>query len=171
MPLSISNSSELEELDLGDNNFNGNVRNIFGNLQNLYWINLAHNNFETKGSDGLAFLSSLTNCSHLEVVNLEKGLFGGVLPDYVGNLSTSVSFLALDRNQLYGSIPSTIGNLVNLQTLALNDNLFTGPIPASIGYLQIGLACSTESPKDRMSIDIVLREFHLVKNNILKVSN
>ncbi|KAF7146042.1 hypothetical protein RHSIM_Rhsim04G0082800 [Rhododendron simsii] len=37
-----------------------------------------------------------------------------------------------------------------------------------ISIIEIGLACSIESPKDRMSIDIVLRELHLVKNNILK---
>ncbi|KAF7146246.1 hypothetical protein RHSIM_Rhsim04G0049300 [Rhododendron simsii] len=37
-----------------------------------------------------------------------------------------------------------------------------------ISVIEIGLACSTESPKDRMSIDVVLRELHLVKNNILK---
>ncbi|XP_058210566.1 probable LRR receptor-like serine/threonine-protein kinase At3g47570 [Rhododendron vialii] len=135
IPLSISNSSELENLDLSDNNFNGKVRNNFGNLQNLLFIILGYNNFETKGSDGLAFLSSLTNCSHLKRLDLENGQFGGVLPDSVGNLSTSVFFLALDGNQLYGSIPSTIGNLVNLEILGLNDNLFTGPIPGIIGYL------------------------------------
>ncbi|KAG5551674.1 hypothetical protein RHGRI_009928 [Rhododendron griersonianum] len=95
-------------------------------------INLFDNNFETKGSDGLAFLSSLTNCSDLVAVILENGQFGGVLPDSVGNLSTSVYFLVLDKNQLYGSIPSTIGNLVNLEVLGLNYNLFTGSIPGSI---------------------------------------
>ncbi|XP_058210583.1 probable LRR receptor-like serine/threonine-protein kinase At3g47570 isoform X3 [Rhododendron vialii] len=135
IPLSISNSSQLEQLELEYNNFAGKVRNDFGNLQNLFNINIGHNNFETKGSDGLAFLSSLTNCSNLMVVQLENGQFGGVLPDSVGNLSTSVFYLVLGLNQLYGSIPSTIGNLVNLETLALDHNLFTGPIPGSTGYL------------------------------------
>ncbi|KAF7145109.1 hypothetical protein RHSIM_Rhsim04G0048500 [Rhododendron simsii] len=137
IPLSISNSSQLVTLELDDNNFTGKVRNDFGNLKNLSWINLGYNNFETTGSDGLAFLSSLTNCSNLENVMLENGQFGGVLPDSVGNLSTSVYYLALDINQLYGSIPSTIGNLVNLEVLALNDNLFTGPIPGSIGLSEL----------------------------------
>ncbi|KAI8558221.1 hypothetical protein RHMOL_Rhmol04G0073400 [Rhododendron molle] len=136
VPLSISNCSQLENLDLSYNNFTGKVRNDFRKFQNLYWISLGHNNFETNGSDGLAFLSSLTNCSNLGVVIFENGQFGGVLPDSVGNLSKSVSYLALGRNQLYGSIPSTIGNLVNLEVLGLNDNLFTGPIPGSIGYLR-----------------------------------
>ncbi|XP_058210562.1 probable LRR receptor-like serine/threonine-protein kinase At3g47570 [Rhododendron vialii] len=133
IPLSISNCSQLVQLEMDDNNFSGKVRNDFGSLKILYRINLGYNNFETKGSDGLAFLSSLTNCSNLGVVILENGQFGGVLPDSVGNLS--ISYLALGLNQLYGSIPSTIGNLVNIGTLAMNNNQFTGPIPDSIGYL------------------------------------
>lgn len=40
-----------------------------------------------------------------------------------------------------------------------------------ISLIKIGLACSTESPKDRMDINTALHELHLVKNNILKVSS
>ncbi|KAI8558155.1 hypothetical protein RHMOL_Rhmol04G0067400 [Rhododendron molle] len=40
-----------------------------------------------------------------------------------------------------------------------------------ISIIKIGLACSTESPKDRMSITNALCELHLVKNNISKVIN
>ncbi|KAI8558790.1 hypothetical protein RHMOL_Rhmol04G0123800 [Rhododendron molle] len=40
-----------------------------------------------------------------------------------------------------------------------------------ISLIKIGLACSTESPKDRMNINTVLHELHLVKNNISKVSS
>ncbi|KAG5552232.1 hypothetical protein RHGRI_010347 [Rhododendron griersonianum] len=101
IPFSISNCSQLGKLELMQNNFSGKVRNDFGNLQNLYWISLAYNNFEAKGSDGLAFLSSLTNCSDLRVVEMENGQFGGVLPDSVGNLS--VSYLSLGLNQLPNS--------------------------------------------------------------------
>ncbi|XP_058210584.1 receptor kinase-like protein Xa21 [Rhododendron vialii] len=135
IPLSISNSSQLVQIELQINDFTGKVRNDFGNLQNLFRICLFHNNFETKGSDGLAFLSSLTNCSDLAVVELGNGQFRGVLPNSVGNLSTSVFYLALENNQLYGSIPSTIGNLVNLEVLGLDGNLFTGSIPGNIGHL------------------------------------
>ncbi|XP_058210568.1 probable LRR receptor-like serine/threonine-protein kinase At3g47570 [Rhododendron vialii] len=135
IPLSISNSSQLVHLELQRNHFSGIVRNDFGNLQNLRVIILSSNNFEARGSDGLAFLSSLTNCSNLELLGLEDNQFGGVLPNFVGNLSISLSWLTLHQNQLYGSIPSTIGNLVNMELLALKDNLFTGPIPDSVGYL------------------------------------
>ncbi|XP_058210589.1 probable LRR receptor-like serine/threonine-protein kinase At3g47570 [Rhododendron vialii] len=135
LPLSISNMSQLLQLELGLNNFNGKVKNDFGSLQNLFLISLAFNNFDHRGSDGLAFLSSLTNCSNLQAIGMEDSQFGGVLPDSVGNLSYKLYYLTLGGNQLYGSIPSTIENLVNLEFFGLDNNLFTGSIPRSLGYL------------------------------------
>ncbi|CAL5322667.1 unnamed protein product [Camellia sinensis] len=37
-----------------------------------------------------------------------------------------------------------------------------------ISMVNIGVACSTESPRDRMSISNILHELHLVKNKLLK---
>ncbi|XP_058209410.1 probable LRR receptor-like serine/threonine-protein kinase At3g47570 [Rhododendron vialii] len=135
LPLSISNCSQLVLLELNTNNFTGKVRNDFGSLRNLRWMILSDNNFLTKGSNGLSFLNSLINCSNLEWLGVDNNEFGGLLPDSVGNLSVSLSQLGLGGNQLYGSIPSTIGKLVNLEVLYLENNLFTGSIPSSIGYL------------------------------------
>ncbi|XP_058210564.1 putative receptor-like protein kinase At3g47110 [Rhododendron vialii] len=172
VPLSLSNSSELVQLALEHNSFSGKVRNDFGNLQYLQWISLGYNNFETKGSDGLAFLSSLSNCSNLEWVLLENGTFGGVLPDYVGNLSISVYALGLAGNKLYGSIPSTIENLVNLVALTLTVNLFTGQIPSSIGHvhklqrLSISYnALSGEIPDSIGNLSLI-EELYLEKNRL-----
>ncbi|KAG5551668.1 hypothetical protein RHGRI_009925 [Rhododendron griersonianum] len=131
----VSNCSQLVQLELDVNNFSGKVRNDFRSLQNLRVIALSSNNFQARGSDGLAFFSSLTNCSNLKLLGLEQNQFGDVLPNFVGNLSISICWLLLNGNQFYGSIPSTIGNLVNMELLLLNDNLFTGPIPDSFGYL------------------------------------
>ena len=41
----------------------------------------------------------------------------------------------LDDNQLTGEIPSTIGNLTNLEVLNLRSNQLTGEIPSEIGQL------------------------------------
>ena len=43
--------------------------------------------------------------------------------------------LALDSNNLSGSIPPELGNLANLSVLALVGNNLSGPIPSEFGYL------------------------------------
>ncbi|MYC07557.1 MAG: hypothetical protein F4X57_10380 [Chloroflexi bacterium] len=55
-----------------------------------------------------------------------------------------VTQLALDENNLVGSLPAELGNLSNLTRLALNRNSLTGAIPSGLGSLSnlsiIGLA-------------------------------
>jgi Leucine-rich repeat (LRR) protein len=58
----------------------------------------------------------------------------GTIPSSIGNL-VNLQSLQLNENQLSGSIPSSIGNLVNLQTLYLPVNQLSGSIPSSIGNL------------------------------------
>ncbi|XP_058211453.1 receptor kinase-like protein Xa21 [Rhododendron vialii] len=144
LPLSISNCSQLVQLELDANNFSGKVRNDFGSLQNLRVIFLSCNNFEARGSDGLAFLSSLTNCSNLKLLGLEDDQFGGVLPNFVGNLSISISLLVVTRwksivwiysfnNRKPCEIPKSIGNLSMMSNLYLAENRLEGAIPSSLG--------------------------------------
>ena len=55
-------------------------------------------------------------------------------PESIGNL-TSLTYLSLAYNdQMHGSIPDAIGNLVNLVTLYLNNNQFTS-LPSTIENL------------------------------------
>ncbi|KAF7830963.1 putative LRR receptor-like serine/threonine-protein kinase [Senna tora] len=79
----------------------------------------------------------------LEMVGQERGEhvagtneFKGVLPDSIANLSTNLERLTLNSNQIYGAIPSGIGNLANLYLLGMEFNQFTGSIPAEFGKLQ-----------------------------------
>ncbi|KAG6744525.1 hypothetical protein POTOM_051161 [Populus tomentosa] len=46
-----------------------------------------------------------------------------------------VTVLDLSKNQLYGSIPVTIGNLPSLYYLRLSRNFLNGPVPSSLGNL------------------------------------
>ena len=48
---------------------------------------------------------------------------------------TSVTGLALSENGLQGTLPASLGNLVNLQSLDLEGNAVSGPLPKTLGRL------------------------------------
>ncbi|KAL6128124.1 hypothetical protein ACLB2K_071480 [Fragaria x ananassa] len=136
IPASISNASQLQKLDFAENYFVGQVPTSFGNLPNLQRLSFEMNDLGSNSSNDLRFITSLTNCSNLEVFSLAYNNYGGVLPNSIANFSTKLSRLYLHSNQIVGTIPETLGNLNNLIVLALDYNLFTGIIPTSFGRLQ-----------------------------------
>ncbi|KAF7830961.1 putative receptor-like protein kinase [Senna tora] len=136
IPVSFSNISQLRVLDLFDNNFVGNVPGNLGKLGNLWWLGLAKNHLGSNSTSDLHFITSLANCSILEILDLPSNNFGGRLPNDIANLSTKLSWFDLHSNNIIGNIPEGIGNLVNLSTLTLSYNLMRGNIPSSLGNLR-----------------------------------
>ncbi|KAK7844813.1 receptor-like protein 33, partial [Quercus suber] len=83
-------------------------------------------------------------------------------------------------NNFFGPIPASLCNATQLQIIDLGENNFIGSVPTDLGnllalyqlrlsisVLEIGLACSMESPKERMNMEEVTREMHLIKNAFL----
>ncbi|GKC46573.1 kinase-like domain-containing protein [Tanacetum coccineum] len=137
LPPFISNCSKLRHLEMSYNNFSGKLTIDFSKLRYINIIKLQYNNFHGRGeADDVRFIDSLKNCTRLGNLNLSNCSFIGVLPMSIGNLSDQLSFLSLGENQLFGSIPSSIGSLVGLTTLRLDSNRFKGKIPTTIGKLQ-----------------------------------
>ncbi|KAI3519847.1 hypothetical protein L1887_09064 [Cichorium endivia] len=136
LPPSISNCSKLVYLEMSHNNFRGKLTIDFAKLKYINQISLGKNNYGFGEAGDMKFLDTLKNCSRLESLDLYDSQFQGVLPTSIGNLSDQLSFLNLGANHLYGNLPSGIGNLIGLTTLALGDNRFTGKIPSTIGKLQ-----------------------------------
>jgi Leucine-rich repeat (LRR) protein len=58
----------------------------------------------------------------------------GTIPTTIGNM-LNLRILNLNLNQLYGSIPASIGSLTNLDFLGVRGNNITGVIPTSVGNL------------------------------------
>jgi hypothetical protein len=58
----------------------------------------------------------------------------GSIPTALGNL-IGLDTLDLASGELAGGIPSSLGNLVNLRGLDLSGNFLSGPIPSSLGNL------------------------------------
>ncbi|KAI3875392.1 hypothetical protein MKW98_000069 [Papaver atlanticum] len=136
IPSSFSNSSRLEYLLLGINKLVGSVPYNLCSSNSLTWLLLSYNDLGSGKANDLDFLDSIINCTSLKYLYLDFNNFGGVLPISIANFTENLDILNFRDNQLYGSIPTGIQNLVGLTNLLLGSNQFTGNIPPGIGNLQ-----------------------------------
>lgn len=67
-------------------------------------------------------------------LTLDNNNLVGTIPNSISNL-VNLETLSLSKNTISGSIPDTIGGLVNLKTLSLERNKLTGSIPVTISNL------------------------------------
>ncbi|XP_030473898.2 probable LRR receptor-like serine/threonine-protein kinase At3g47570 [Syzygium oleosum] len=134
IPESLCNASNLGQFEFARNNFTGKVPSCSKKTR-LYWFNIGDNNLGSGQSDDLDFICSLTNSTNLEVLGIEKNAFGGPIPDCIGNLSITLSQFELSYNYIYGTLPSGIKNLINLEILSIEINNISGNIPSEIGNL------------------------------------
>ncbi|XP_021732118.1 probable LRR receptor-like serine/threonine-protein kinase At3g47570 [Chenopodium quinoa] len=134
IPTSISNASDLEVLSLSKNNLRGQVPSLH-KLSWLNYLNLYTNSLGNNQPEDLNFISSLTNATNLEWLQIKDNNFGGVFPKIICNFS-SLTYLTLSHNKLDGEIPNCVGNLAKLHFFSAGNNTFTGIIPRGIGNLQ-----------------------------------
>ncbi|KAG5084923.1 hypothetical protein JHK82_052320 [Glycine max] len=73
-------------------------------------------------------------CRSLKFLDASGNELAGTIPLDVGNL-VSLVFLNLSRNQLQGQIPTNLGQMKNLKFLSLAGNKLNGSIPISLGQL------------------------------------
>eukprot|EP01018_Ginkgo_biloba_P000772 Gb_35341 [translate_table: standard] len=136
IPNSLANCSQLTLLALELNRLSGTIPMELGQLALLEFINLSGNQLVSGSNTTLPILTALTNCSHLQLIDLGDNHLTGVLPVSIGQLSTELYRLRLSGNNIGGEIPKQIANLTNLIYLALRNNSFTGRIPSALGRLQ-----------------------------------
>ncbi|XP_047059262.1 receptor kinase-like protein Xa21 [Lolium rigidum] len=136
IPSSISNLSYLTYLHLNGNRFSGYVPPALGRLEALQTLDLTENKLEANDKKGWEFVTSLANCSQLQTLALGGYSFGGQLPASITNLSTTLQKLYIMESKVSGGVPSDIGNLVGLDTLAIEKTYISGVIPDSIGKLE-----------------------------------
>ncbi|XP_073138548.1 uncharacterized protein [Henckelia pumila] len=131
LPPSLSNASFLQSIYLFSNKFTGEMLKDFSRLSDLQEL-LIHSN----GLEGdVSFLSSLTNCTNLQTIAVNSNNLSGSLPESIGNLSTQLNSLYIGENRIHGNIPSGIQNLVGLTRVTFEGNFLEGPIPRGIGKL------------------------------------
>ncbi|KAI5668482.1 hypothetical protein M9H77_18335 [Catharanthus roseus] len=123
IPSFFCNASSLVILDLSSNSFSGPVPTTIGNLRFLKRLLIAENNMTREpATPELTFIASLTNCRHLELVEM------GTIPSEIGNLR-SMEAIYLGSNELTGSIPTELCQLPRLERLYLDDKMLNGSVP------------------------------------------
>ncbi|KAK8960017.1 putative leucine-rich repeat receptor-like protein kinase [Platanthera guangdongensis] len=131
----IGNLGQLESLALNSNQFVGNIPASLGALSSLVWLELADNQLTgplpvSNGSS--PGLDQLKNTRHF---HLNKNKFSGLIPEKLFSTDMRIKHLLLDRNQLIGTIPASIGYVQTIQVIRLDKNLLEGAVPPSISNL------------------------------------
>jgi Leucine-rich repeat (LRR) protein len=130
IPQSLCNASMLKMIQTVDNFLSGTIPQCLGTRQELlYVVNFMGNQLEATNDADWGFLTTLTNCSNMIVLDVSMKRLKGVLPESIGDLSTQMEFLGIAFNYIKGTITEAIGNLINLEHLDMENNLLHGPIP------------------------------------------
>lgn len=135
IPGSLHNLTNINVIRMAHNLLEGSVPSGLGNLPQLRMYNIGYNRIKSSGDQGLDFITSLTNSTHLNFLAIDGNFLEGVIPENIGNLSTSLASLHMGQNKIYGSIPPSISHLSSLALLNLSHNLISGEIPPEIGEL------------------------------------
>ncbi|XP_061993528.1 receptor-like protein 7 [Rosa rugosa] len=123
-PSFLRNQSQLDTLDLSDNQIHGEVPNWIWKLKHLYSLNLSCNFLDTLKA------SSISNITSLGLLDLHSNKFQGQIPTVS---SPAAFYLDYSRNGFNSNIPTTIGDkLVETAFISLSSSNLHGFIPRSI---------------------------------------
>ena len=76
------------------------------------------------------------DCSELINLDLSGNVISGLIPPDINEILPNLEVLKLLNNNLFGEIPSSMGNCSNLEVLKLNNNRLSGQIPQQLSELR-----------------------------------
>ncbi|XP_023879448.1 receptor-like protein EIX1 [Quercus suber] len=134
--------SDRPTFDMSSNRFKGSLPLISSNVTIL---DLSNNLLFGSISHFLCY--KMNEPKQMEYLDFEKNLLSGEIAD-CWKMWQSLSALNLGSNNFTGSIPASIGSLIDLMYLHLYDNKFSGKLPSSL-----------KNCKEMVTIDIGENEF------------
>jgi Leucine-rich repeat (LRR) protein len=129
LPASFAKCRSLEVLDLGGNQLSGDfVNTVVSTISSLRVLRLSFNNIT--GPNPLPVLAA--GCPLLEVIDLGSNELNGEIMEDLCSSLPSLRKLFLPNNYLNGTVPRSLGNCANLQSIDLSFNFLEGNIPTEI---------------------------------------
>ncbi|KAF8102001.1 hypothetical protein N665_0201s0293 [Sinapis alba] len=120
-PNFLRTQTSLYYLDISANRIKGKVPDwLWRSPGGLRYVDISKNSLN--GFDGP---KDVIQTSPIEMLDISSNIFQNLFP----SLPNSTRFFSASDNQFSGEIPSTICDLVSLDTLLLTNNRFSGSIP------------------------------------------
>ncbi|PHT54299.1 hypothetical protein CQW23_08761 [Capsicum baccatum] len=137
IPLFITNASKLEILALANNFLTGSIPTNLGNLRELRYLFIHTNQLNNEPREHeLRFFDSLVDCRMLRYLQVGSNPLNGVLPNSIGNLSSTIENFNIADAHINGFVPTGIVNMSGLTALDFRGNNLTGSIPFEIDKLK-----------------------------------
>ena len=115
--------NKLQRLTIIGSELNGNLTADIFQLPDLESLHISKNAGTLQGE----FPSQIDGCQKLTHLSM-PGILTGTIPESIGNL-VQLQELSIYNGTLSGSIPLTISQLTKLKTINISKNQLSGPIP------------------------------------------
>ncbi|GMI15834.1 hypothetical protein TrLO_g12073 [Triparma laevis f. longispina] len=127
----IGKLTELQLLDLHNNEISGAIPTSIGKCKKLIKLNLKSNKL------GGELPKELGECELLEELSLGNNDLCGKIPKELEKLKTLKS-LKINNNSLEGSLPEALGKIVSLKKLHVYNNNLSGQVPEALDRWEEG---------------------------------
>lgn len=145
IPEGIANLTQLQNLELSDNQMFGEIPAGIVKLKKLWQLELYNNSLRGKLPVGFGNLTNLVNfdvstnwlegdlselrfLNQLSSLHLFENQFSGEIPEEFGEFK-HLTELSLYTNKLTGTLPQKLGSWADFKYIDVSENLLTGPIP------------------------------------------
>lgn len=131
---SVKHLANLTWLDMSMNRISGTLPAEFGYIQNIVHLNMRENKLQGQIPPEMGDINS-NGYEQLTEFNFARNNLEGTIPSTLAKL-TDLMMLDVSHNKITGSIPNELTNLTKLQVLYLQSNNLDGEMPVDIGNLK-----------------------------------